>query len=488
MSAPLAEAVLHYAGLGVLPLHTPGHKGGRGAHPMLQRFFTEEGLRADVSLSAELDDLHAPTGCIRAAETLAAEAYGADAAYFMVNGTTGAIHTMLMATLAPGDALLVPRNVHRSVVGAMILTGVRPVYMQPEIDTRLGIAMGVSLAAVKRAVREHPEARAALLVYPTYYGVATELAAIADFLHEQGKLLLVDAAHGSHFAFSDELPPSAMAAGADLSAESTHKLLGSLTQTSMLLARGGRVPTERIRTASGIVQSTSPNEILLASLDLARAQMAESGAERLAAAISCAHDLRRRINKIEGLWAFGAEHMGAPGVMALDPMKITVQVTGLGLTGFAAEEELRRRGIAVELADARNVLLLLSYADGERETEQLLAALRDMAATCAPLCTSRGAAAFLSLPPIPRMEMEPRAAYFAPHACVRMEAAEGRIAAETIVFYPPGIPVLAAGDVIDGATLSYLSAMKAVGARVVGAADASLGTLLVIAEGSYGKG
>ena len=173
MNAPLAEAVLHYAGLGVLPCHTPGHKGGRGAHPPLHRFFTEEGLRADVSLSAELDDLHAPTGCIRAAEELAAEAYGADAAYFMVNGTTGALHTMLLAALAPGDVLLVPRNVHRAVVGAMILTGVRPVYMQPEIDTRLGIAMGVSLRTVERAVCEHPEARAALLVYPTYYGVAS---------------------------------------------------------------------------------------------------------------------------------------------------------------------------------------------------------------------------------------------------------------------------------------------------------------------------
>ena len=483
MNAPLAEALLRYAGLGVLPCHTPGHKGGRGAHPLLHRFFTEEGLRADVSLSSELDDLHAPTGCIRAAEELAAETYGADAAFFMVNGTTGAVHTMLLAALAPGDVLLVPRNVHRSVVGAMVLTGVRPVYMQPEIDTRLGIAMGMSLHTVERAVCEHPEARAALLVYPTYYGVATELAVIADFLHAQGKLLLVDAAHGAHFAFSDELPPSAMAAGADLSAESTHKLLGSLTQTSMLLARGGRVPTERIRAASGIVQSTSPNEILLASLDLARAQMAGEGRDCLAAAIRAAEELRRHINEIDGLWAFGAEYMGADGMAALDPLKITVQVAGLGLSGFAAEEELRRRNIACELADARNVLLLLSYADGERETERLFAALRGLAEENAPMCISRGAASFLALPPIPETALAPRDAYFARSEYVDLGAAEGRIAAETIVFYPPGIPVLAPGDVIDGATLAYLRAMKAVGARVVGAADASLGTLMVIAKG-----
>ena len=483
MSTPLADAVLRYAGLGVLPMHTPGHKGGRGAHPMLRRFFTEEGLRSDVSLSAELDDLHAPTGCIRAAEELAAEAYGADAAYFMVNGTTGAIHTMLMAALAPGETILVPRNVHRSIVGAMILTGVRPIYMQPQIDTRLGIAMGVSLHTVEAAVHEHPEARATLLVYPTYYGVATELAAIADLLHAQGKLLLVDAAHGPHFAFSDALPPSAMAAGADLAAESTHKLLGSLTQTSMLLARSGRVPTERIRAASGVIQSTSPNEVLLASLDLARAQMAEEGQERLAAAIRAAEELRRSINEIEGLWAFGAEYMGADGMAALDPLKITVQVTGLGLSGFAAEEELRRHNVACELADARNVLFLLSYADGQRETARILAALRLMAEEHAPMCTSRGAASFLALPPIPETALAPRDAYFARSEHVDVGTAEGRTAAETIVFYPPGIPVLAPGDVIDGATLAYLRAMKAVGARVVGAADASLGTLTVIAKG-----
>ena len=215
MKAPIAGALLDYANLGIAPFHTPGHKGGRGAHPLLRNFLTETGLRADVSLSAELDDLHAPTGCIRAAEEMAARAYGADAAYFMINGTTGAIHTMLMSALVPGDTVLVPRNVHRSIVGGLILVGARPVYMQPEIDARLGIAMGVSLAEVRRAAAAHPGARAALFVYPTYYGVANELPEIADFLHTRGILVLVDGAHGAHFAFSDALPPSAMQAGAD---------------------------------------------------------------------------------------------------------------------------------------------------------------------------------------------------------------------------------------------------------------------------------
>ena len=276
-----------------------------------------------------------------------------------------------------------------------------------------------------------------------------------------------------------------MAAGADLSAESTHKMLGSLTQTSMLLARGGRVPSARIRAASGVLQTTSPNEIFLAALDLAREQMEQEGAERLGALIRRADDLRQRINDIRGLWAFGAEHMGAPGMAALDRTKLTVQVMGLGMTGFAAEEELRRQGIACELADARNVLFLLSYADGAQETERLYAALRTMAETCAPLCTSRGAgeAALCTLPPLPETALTPREAYFARTEHVSVTHAVGRTAAETIVFYPPGIPVLAPGDVIDAATLRYLQTMRAIGARVVGAADASLDTVTVIAKG-----
>lgn len=482
MKAPIAGSLLDYANLGVAPFHTPGHKGGRGAHPLLRSFLTETGLRADVSLSAELDDLHAPTGCIRAAEEMAARAYGGDAAYFMINGTTGAIHTMLMAVLVPGDTVLVPRNVHRSIVGGLILVGARPVYMQPEIDARLGIAMGVSLAEVRRAAAAHPGARAALFVYPTYYGVANELPEIADFLHTRGMLVLVDGAHGAHFAFSDALPPSAMQAGADLSAESTHKMLGSLTQTSMLLARAGRVPAERIRAASGLLQSTSPNEILLASLDAARLQMEEEGRVRLDTAICCAEELRARINELPGLWAFGGAYMGAPGRVALDPLKVTVNVAGLGLSGFAAEEELRRTGIACELSDAYNVLFLLSYADGVREIERIAAALEEIAAWCGG-ARDMPETAVPEMPPLPETLCTPRAAYFAPKERVPLAQAAGHTAAETILFYPPGIPVLAPGDAIQAASLDYLRAMRDAGARVVGASDASLETILVTAEG-----
>ncbi|MBR6709984.1 MAG: aminotransferase class I/II-fold pyridoxal phosphate-dependent enzyme, partial [Selenomonadaceae bacterium] len=264
--APIAEAMKAYAGDGALAFHTPGHKQGLGAHALLRELITAQGLREEVSLMEELDDLHAPSGCIREAQELAAELYGADAAYFMVNGTTGAVHTMLLAALSPGDTVLVPRNAHRSMMGGILLSGARPVFLSPEIDRTWGIPMGLSVETVREAVEQHPDAKALALVSPTYYGVASDLREMAKILHEKGMLLLVDEAHGAHLKFHERLPVQAMDAGADLAAQSTHKLLGSLTQSSMLLGRKGRVDFSRVQEAASLLQSTSPNYLLLASL------------------------------------------------------------------------------------------------------------------------------------------------------------------------------------------------------------------------------
>lgn len=271
-----------YREAGALAFHTPGHKQGAGAHALLRELVTETGLREEVSLMEELDDLHDPTGCIEEAQNLAAALYGADAAFFAVNGTTGAIHAMLVAALSPGDAVLVPRNVHRSVFGGLVLADAHPVYIEPIVDEALGIAHGLSTEAVREACRLHPEAKALLLVSPTYYGVASDVRAIAEIVHEAGMVLLVDEAHGAHLAFSEDLPESAITAGADLVAQSTHKLLGAMTQASLLLLREGRIGKERVQRAMSLLTSTSPNYLLLASLDIARLQMAEAGAAHLA--------------------------------------------------------------------------------------------------------------------------------------------------------------------------------------------------------------
>ncbi|MBO5650744.1 MAG: aminotransferase class I/II-fold pyridoxal phosphate-dependent enzyme, partial [Selenomonas sp.] len=378
LRAPVAEAMKAYAQDGARAFHTPGHKQGLGAHPLLQELITPQGLKEEVSLMEELDDLHEPTMCIKEAQELAAQLYGADAAYFMINGTSGAIQAMIMGTLKPGDTVLVPRNAHRSLIGGLILTGVTPVYIQPRIDRKLGIPMGLALKDIVAAADEHPEAKALLLVYPTYYGVTIDLAAVADFVHSRSMLLLVDEAHGPHLKFSDKLPQQALDAGADMAAQSTHKILGSMTQTSILLARAGRVDFDRVRSAASLLQSTSPNQLLLASLDIARLQMAEQGEFLVNRAVNLAEKLRQAINAIPGLWSFGGDYL--PDGESLDLTKVTVSVRGLGITGVQAESILRHQyKIQCELSDAYNLLFIISYADTEAQVQILTNALQGLA-------------------------------------------------------------------------------------------------------------
>ena len=483
-----------YREAGALAFHTPGHKQGLGAHALLRELVTEAGLREEVSLMEGLDDLHEPTGCIEEAQDLAAALYRADAAFFAVNGTTGAIHAMLVAALSPGDAVLVPRNVHRSVFGGLVLADARPVYIEPVVDEALGIAHGLSTEAVREACRLHPEAKALLLVSPTYYGVASDVRAIAEIVHAAGMALLVDEAHGAHLAFSDDLPESAIAAGADLVAQSTHKLLGAMTQASLLLLREGRIEKERVQRAMSLLTSTSPNYLLLASLDIARLQMAEAGAAHLARAVGLARKLRREVNATPGLFSFGEERMGGAGAFALDPLKLTVTVTGLGLTGAEAAHILRHEHkIEAELFDAQNVLFLLTYADTEESAGRLLAALRSLAqrrtahgataaAAAGAVPDGRKAQAVVRLPAAPPVSIPPREAFYRRSVPCRLREAAGRIAAETIAFYPPGIPVICTGEVFTAEVCRYIEAMAAAGLKVTGASDTSLRTLRVVAD------
>lgn len=480
LRAPIAEAMRAYAADGARAYHTPGHKQGLGAHPLLKALVTEEGLREEVSLMEELDDLHEPTMCIKEAQEMAAALYGADQAYFMINGTTGAIHTMLMGALRPGDAVLVPRNAHRSMIGGIILAGAHPVFLQPEVDERLGIAMGLTEETVAQAIAAHPEAKALACVYPTYYGVTFDLARIAALVHAHDMLLLVDEAHGPHLRFSEALPPQAIDCGADMAAQSTHKILGAMTQASMLLVNGPRVDRERVREAASLLQSTSPNQLLLASLDIARLQMAENGRETVGRAVRLAGRLRSAINAIDGLWSFGPEYTCYPGATGLDATKITVQVTGLGLSGVEAEAILRHENkVQCELSDARNLLFILSYADKDEQADYLLRALQGLARDHRRGSEASGAVS-TKLPAVPAQGMTPREAFFAPKGSVAFSEAEGHIAAEQVMFYPPGIPILCPGDVIDAASLRYIEAMQALGLKVVGPRDASLGRIQVV--------
>ncbi len=478
LRAPVAEAMKAYAQDGALAFHTPGHKQGLGAHPLLQELITPQGLKEEVSLMEELDDLHEPTMCIKEAQELAAQLYGADAAYFMINGTSGAIHAMIMGTLSPGDTVLVPRNAHRSMIGALILAGVTPVYIQPRIDEKLGIPMGLRLKDIVAAADNHPEAKALLLVYPTYYGVTIDLAAVADFVHSRSMLLLVDEAHGPHLKFSDKLPQQALDAGADMAAQSTHKILGSMTQTSILLARAGRVDLDRVRSAASLLQSTSPNQLLLASLDIARLQMAEQGEVLVNRGVNLAEKLRQAVNEIPGLWSFGADYL--PEGEGLDLTKVTVSVCGLGITGVQAESILRHQyKIQCELSDAYNLLFIISYADTEAQIRILTNALQGLAEQFAG---AQELVLPVEIPPVPALGLEPRAAFFAGRETSDFEAAAGCIAAEQVMFYPPGIPILAPGDVIEPEAMHYIRSMQQLGLKVVGPADTRLKTIQIVRD------
>lgn len=476
--APLAAAMQAYAAGGARPFHTPGHKQGLGAHGLLRRLITPEGLKEDVSLMEELDDLNHPSGCILEAEALAAELYGAETAYFMVNGTSGAVHVMLMATLSPGDEVLVPRNVHRSVFNALVLCGAVPVWLPTATDDRLGIALGVTTETVREALAAHPAVKAILVTYPNYYGIAFDLKSVAALAHAYGLTVLVDEAHGPHLHFSPELPPDALACGADLVAQSTHKLLGSLTQTSILFRQGDRVPHEAVRRAAALLATTSPNYLLLASLDIARLQMAENGAELVERAMRLAEGVRAVVNDTPGLWCFGWEYMGRPGAEALDVTKVTVQTAWLGLSGAAAADILRQQyNLQCELADAYNVLFLLTIADTENEALRLAKSLKDFAIRNRREAISRPMVAPLDIPPLC---LAPREAFFASSEAVPLAQAAGRIAAEEITFYPPGIPVICPGERISREILDHLSALRALGLRVTGPEDVTLQMIRVV--------
>lgn len=478
--APLADAMKRYRLSGALPFHTPGHKQGFGAPDELKELVTAAGLREDVSLMADsgLDDLHCPRGCIREAELLYADLYGAADALFMVNGTTSAIHTMLMATLKPGDEILLPRNVHRSVHGGLVLCGAKPAYITTTVHKRMGVALPLTAAAAIKAINAHPNAKAILLVHPTYYGVASDLQAIVEAAHARGLLVLVDEAHGAHLRFDARLPKDAISCGADLVAQSTHKLLAALTQASVLLVGDSaldRVDLERVRRAMSLLTTTSPSYLLMASLDLARHRAALLGQLGVEFAIRWAGLVRDCTMSSKNLWYL--THNDLPSTMRLDYTKLNAQVDGM--TGVELCAALRRRHIEPELADPRNVLLLLTVADRKATVSPLIDALNDVAAEASRNAVA-GKLPDAPQPRLPRVAMTPREAHFAPCEFVPLQAAVGRVSADEITVYPPGIPALCPGERITPSFVAYARQIAALGLAVTTAGDSTLRRLRVV--------
>ncbi len=482
-TTPLFTAMKNYIADGAMAFHTPGHKQGKGIPDEMREIITDNGLKMEVSLMEELDDIHGASGCIKEAQDLAANLYGSDESRFFINGTTGAIHAMILTAVNPNDKIIIPRNAHRSVLGGLVLSGAVPVFIQPEIDEKFGIAMSVTPQAVAKAIEANPDAKAVVMVYPTYYGVAGDIRSITKIVHEHNMLLLVDEAHGPHLKFSSRLPIQALDAGADIVAQSTHKILGSLTQTSLLHRKGTLVDVERFHKMCSLVQSTSPNYILLASLDTARHQMAVNGEKLVEKAVDLAEQLRDEINKIDGLECFGRQYMNTAGKYALDVTKLTVSVRKLGISGATAEQILRYKyKIQCELSDFYNLLFIISYADSTTEGNYLLHALRNLATDFHNRQTSP--LVQLHLPDLPQYALSPREAMFMPTRKIKFSESEQQIAGEMITFYPPGIPIIYPGEIISKEIIDYVLLQKQSGGNIIGPEDTDLQTIRIICNKS----
>lgn len=486
---PLLDAVLDYAEKGIIRFHMPGHKGGYGAHPRLVEALGLQALRLDVTGVNGMDDLHQPAEVIRRAQELAAQAFGADQTFFLVNGTSVGVQAMILATCRPGDRVVVPRNIHKSILSGVILSGAVPVYIQPEVDHYLGIAMGISPERFEMTLESNPGAAAAMVINPTYYGVTSDIEALTSLAHSHRIPMLVDEAHGPHLHFHPSLPPSALDAGSDACAHGVHKILAGLTQASMLHLRGNRLSHEKVRAVLRLLQSTSASYLLLASLDTARHQMAVSGRDLVERAINLAEEFRDRINRINGLYAFGKELLGSPGIHGLDPTKVTVTVRELGISGQQAETILRKNyGIQVELSDPFNILFIIGHGNTHEDILAAARALEDLAARAkvhrderiASLIMHAGKDDILN-PPLPEATLPPREAFFAPSRPVSLETAVGRVCTEVITCYPPGIPIICPGERFSQEITDYLRLIKVVGLRVCGPDDASLDTVRVLA-------
>lgn len=475
---PLVEAMLKYKNEKVYPLHTPGHKGGRGMAEMLRRELGESVLM-DVSLMSELDDIHEPETYIAEAQRLAAETYGSDACFWAVNGTSQAIHAMLMTAVNPGDKVLVPRNAHRSVAGGLILGDIEPVFMEPDYSEEFGIYTQISAATVQQKLQEHSDIKAVLLTSPNYYGIAADIESIASICHQQQIPLLVDEAHGPHLGFSNRLPKSALQCGADASAQSTHKLLGAMTQCSMLHIRKGLLDIQKAADVMSVLTTTSPNYLLMASLDAARAQVQSCGDKMAEHAAAAAAKLRSLCKSFQGLRVL--EEQDIKGYK-LDTTKVTLNVSRWGYSGVEAGELFRKAGIAVELVDPQNVLFLITYADDNREFDAVLEKISRVL-TEMEGCKKQQKIN-IRFPELPKTEMglSAREVFFGGKEAVPFAAGIGRICAEQISFYPPGIPVLLPGEIISADIAEYCMEMKKLGLPVSGPADSTLQTVRVVKQ------
>lgn len=475
--APIYEALEKFSRQRVVPFDVPGHKRGRG-NPELAKLLGEKCVSMDVNSMKPLDNLCHPVSVIRDAEKLAADAFGAESAFLMVGGTTSAVQSMVMSVVKAGEKIILPRNVHRSVMGALVLCGAVPVYVNPETDARLGIPLGMSLKQLERTIECTPDAKAILVNNPTYYGICSDLRSIVKLAHEHNMLVIADEAHGTHFYFGEGLPVSAMAAGADMAAVSMHKSGGSLTQSSLLLA-GSRINGDHVRQIINLTQTTSASYLLLSSLDISRRNLALRGKEAFARVIELADYAREEINDVGGWYAYGRELVNGDSIFDFDRTKLSVYTLDVGLAGIEVYDILRDEyDIQIEFGDLGNILAYLSIGDRKRDVERLVSAMSEIRRLYEKDRTGMMENEYIS----PVVAVTPQYAFYSPKQSLPLEETAGRICSEFVMCYPPGIPILAPGERVTSKILDYIRYAKEKGCQMTGPEDANIERLNVLKE------
>lgn len=475
--APVLEAMKEHLLNRVVPFDVPGHKGGRG-NTELTDFLGKSCLKADVNSMKPLDNLCHPVSVIWEAQELAAEAFGAEHAFFIVNGTTGSVQTMIMTACKSGEKIIMPRNVHRSAINALVVNGAVPVYVNPGTNKELGIPLGMSVENVKQAIEANPDAKAVLINNPTYYGVCSDLKAIVELAHEHNMLALVDEAHGTHFYFGEDMPISAMAAGADMAAVSMHKTGGSLTQSSILLC-GPHINGDYVRQVINLTQTTSGSYLLISSLDIARKNLALNGREIFRKTVQFAEYARNEINKLGGYYAFGKELCDNDAFYDFDKTKLSVHTRDIGLAGIEVYDILRDDyGIQIEFGDIGNILAIISAGDRALEIERLISSLSEI-----KRLYSRDKSGMFDHEYInPEVITAPQKAFYSKKRSVPINESSGMVCGEFVMCYPPGIPILAPGEKITDEIINYINYAKEKGCFMTGTQDMNIENINIVEE------
>ena len=473
--APILEALQEMKRNRLVPFDVPGHKRGKG-NPDLTDFLGEKCLSVDVNSMKMLDNLCHPISVIKEAEELAADAFGAAHAFFMVGGTTSSVQSMVLSVCKQGDKIILPRNVHRSVINIMILCGAIPVYVNPDMNNDLGIALGMKLSAVEKAIQENPDAKAVFINNPTYYGICSNLKGITELAHKHGMKVLVDEAHGTHFYFNKALPMTAMEAGADMAAVSMHKSGGSLTQSSFLLL-GPDMSEGYVRQIINITQTTSGSYLLMSSLDISRRTLALDGQAIFDKVIDMVEYARKEINQIGDYYAYSKEIVNKDSVYDFDITKLSVNTLPVGLAGVEVYDILRDEyDIQTEFGDIGNILAYVSVGDRPRDIERLVSALAEIRRLYKKDRAGQLTAEYIN----PRVIFSPQDAFYSDKQSLPLRECKDMVCAEFVMCYPPGIPILAPGELITEEILDYIVYAKEKGCSMTGPEDMDINRLNVM--------